>query len=200
MRRRYYSLMICFLTLLFMVGCHVEEGYTPAGEFYVKTAPSRGDTGVSYVVSAEAERMEYPATGDAVVPMTVGFGHLPGLPGYGDDIHDTFYVRYRVVEVPCPEGEEQAWEKIVTYSDSWYDAKYNSTEQKNPPSLIFARYGQFYPRYKETVEILFPADLEKGYVEVSIFIMNGEEIMSNFGFLRFDFERKDGVLILDPNT
>ena len=200
MLRRTMSVLICLMMLVSLAGCFEEEDYTPSGEFYVKTPPSRGDTGIEYVISMEAEHLEYEASGDVVVPMTVGFGHLPGQIGYGDDVQDNFYVRYQLLEDNWPDDLEPAWEKIVTYSDSWYDSKYDTTVQKNPPSLIFARYGQFYPLYKETVEILFPADLEKGYVEVSIFIMNGEEIMSNFGFLRFDFERKDGVLILDPNT
>lgn len=199
MFRRVFLLLICLILFSSFAGCYAEDGYTPSGEFYIKTSPSRGDAGVGYVISMESEFREYDAAGDVAVPMTVGFGHLPGQVGYGDDVQDTFYVRYRVLEDNWPDDLEPAWEKTVAYSDSWYDAKYDTTEQKNPPALIFARYGQFYPLYKEKVEILFPSELEKGYVEVRIFIVNGEEIMQSFGLLEFYFERKDGKLILDPN-
>ena len=41
--------MLCF------TGCQEKNEYTPTGEFYVKTLPSRGDGGVAEVISLEAE-------------------------------------------------------------------------------------------------------------------------------------------------
>lgn len=194
-------LLICFaIIILSFASCDYSDEYDPKGEFYIKTSPANGDAGVSYVISLEADHKTYEGDGDITVPMTVGFGHLPGASGYGDDVKDTFYLEYKIIEAPWQADKEPAWEKKVKYSDSWYDTKYNSTEQKNPPSLIFARYGEFYPLYKETVEFVFPSDVEKGTFEVSIVTVIDGEIAGEFGHLSFYFERNDGVLTLDPHN
>ena len=194
------SIIICFLLIaVCLTACGERTQYTPTGEFYIKTSPSRGDGGEVNVISIEAERKTYEGDGDITVPMTVGLGHLPTMANEYDGT-DTFYVLYQVVKVPLQENEASvtAWEKRVEYSDSWYDAKYNSTEQVNRPFLIFSHYGQFYPIYKETVEIVFPADVENGTLEVeACAVLEGEEdpyIMK----LSFSFHRIDGVLTLDP--
>ena len=144
--KRIVNLCLCMLFIMrVFTSCQDAYEYTPSGEFYIKTAPSRGDTGVAEVISVEAEHKCYYGEGDIVVPMTVGFGHLPGLIEYGDDVRVSFYALYKITELPWYAEKESVWEKKVEYSDSWYDAKYDSTEQKNPPTLIFARYGEFYP-------------------------------------------------------
>ena len=196
--KRIVALCTCLMLIaLCIAGCWEENAYTPTGEFYVKTSPSRGDGGVAEVISLEAEKKTYEGDGDITVPMIVGLGHLPGHDEYGDDVQDTFYVLYKIIESPWTADKESAWEKKVEYTDSWYDAKYDSTEQKNRSFLIFPLYGEFYPLYKETVDIVFPADVEKGtfYDELYTVIEGRED--HQFAELSFYFKRENGVLILD---
>lgn len=189
------SLIICVL----MTACEERSEYTPTGEFYIKTSPSQGDGGVAEVISLEAEHKTYEGDGDIAVPMTVGLGHLPGQGGY-DDIHDTFYVMYKIIEAPWQADKEPAWEKKVEYADSWYDSKYDSTEQENHPFLFFPHYGEFYPLYKEDVEIVFPAEVEKGTLHIEIYtVIEGQEDQQ-FANMEFYFERANGVLTLNPHN
>ena len=189
--------LLLVLLSLCLTACESPEGYTPTGEFYLKTRPSQGDTGIDYVISVEAERKTYESSEAITVPMEVGLGHLPGTGGYGD-VKNTFYVQYRIIEAPWAADKEPAWEKRVEYSDSWYDSKYDSTEQKNPPVLIAPSYGEFYPLYKETVAFVFPANVERGYVQITVFVViEGQEDCSVAG-LEFYFERTDGMLVLNP--
>ena len=161
--KRIVALCTCLVLLvLCFAGCQRENAYTPTGEFYIKTSPSRGDGGVAEVISLEAEHKTYEGSGDITFTMAVGLGHLPGELGYGDDVQDTFYVLYKIIASPWQADKEPTWEMKVEYSDSWYDAKYNSTEQVNRPFLFFPHYGEFYPLYKETVDIVIPADVENG--------------------------------------
>ena len=82
------------------------------------------------------------------------------------------------------------------YKDSWYESKYDSTEQVNRPFLIFPHYGEFYPLYKENVDIVFPADVESGRLHVELYrVVEGYED-HQFAGLDFSFERVDGVLTL----
>ena len=187
--------IIAFVTAGF-TSCQNKNKYTPAGEFYLKTAPSNGDAGASDVISIEAEFKTYQGEDDITVPMLVGFGHLPNVGGYGENVQDTFYVLYQVFEYPWSVDNKPVWEKRVDYFDSWYDDKYNSTVQKNPPSLIFARYGEFYPLYKETVDFVFPKDVSRGYADVRICVVNGGEIIDGLYGFRFEFERVGNVLTL----
>ena len=196
------TIAICIslvLVMLCFAGCQEKNEYTPSGEFYVKTSPSRGDGGVAEVISLEAEHKTYEGDGDITVPMTVGLGHLPGYDEYGDDVQDTFYVLYKTIESPWTADKESAWEKKVEYEDSWRDSKYDSTEQVNRPFLIIPNYGDFYPLYKEMVDIVFPADVEKGtfYVEIYTVIEGRED--QKFAELSFYFERENGVLTLNPS-
>lgn len=190
----FYTCLI--LLVLCFAGCQEKPAYTPTGEFYVKTSPSRGDGGVAEVISLEAEHKAYEGSGDMTVPMTVGLGHLPGFDEYGDDVHDTFYVLYRIIASPWQADKEPAWEKKVEYSDSWGNPKYNSTEQVNRSFLIFPHYGQFYPLYKENVHIVFPADVEKGWLYVeAYYVIKGQEDRL-FARLDFYFERTGDLLTL----
>ena len=195
--KRIVALCVCLvLVMLCFSGCQEKNEYTPTGEFYIKTSPSRGDGGVAEVISLEAEHKTYEDDGDITVSMTVGLGHLPGQGGYGDDVQDTFYVLYKIIASPWQADKESAWEKKVEYTDSWYDSKYDSTEQVNRPFLIFPHYGEFYPLYKENVDIVFPADMESGRLHVELYrVVEGYED-HQFAGLDFSFERVDGVLTL----
>lgn len=195
--------ILCIALLLIMLcltACQNENEYTPTGEFYIKTSASRGDTGVVDVISLEADSKTYEGDGDIAVPMTVGLGHLPGVDDYGDDVRDTFCVQYQIIEAPLAADKAPVWEKKVEYTDSWDDSKYDSTEQKNRPFLIFPHYGEFYPLYKETVEFVFPEDVTKGYVQIIIFTVIEGQANSRFCDLEFYFERVGGVLTLDPRS
>lgn len=187
------------LITLFLTSCRSDPKYTPTGEFYVKTSPANGDAGVQNVISLEADHKTYEGDGDITVSMTVGLGHLPDAGGYGDDVQDTFYVLYRIIEAPWEAGKEAVWEKKVEYADSWYDSKYDSTEQKNSTILfVIPHYGEFYPLYKESVEFVFPASVEKGYLQVEVYaVIEGSDDQQCAG-LEFNFDRIDGVLRLDP--
>ena len=195
--KRIVALCTCLVLIaLCFAGCQKENAYTPTGEFYVKTSPSHGDGGVAEVISLEAAHKTYEGSGDITVSMTVGLGHLPGQGGYGDDVQDTFYVLYKIIASPWQADKEAVWEKKVEYNDSWGDPKYNSTEQVNRPLLIFPHYGQFYPLYKENVDIVFPADVEKGWLYVTVYYVIEGQVDYQFAGLDFSFERVDGVLTL----
>ena len=197
---RIVAVCVCLvLVMLCFSGCQEKNEYTPTGEFYVKTSPSRGDGGVAEVISLEAEHKTYEGTGDITVAMTVGLGHLPSNGSHSNDKQETFYVLYKIIASPWQADKESAWEKKVEYTDSWYDSKYDSTEQVNRPFLIFPHYGEFYPLYKENVDIVFPADVEKGWLYVEVYsVIEGRED-HQFAGLDFYFERVGGVLTLDAD-
>lgn len=197
MKKTCIALVLFILTLFCFSACQTSTGYQPMGEFYIKTSPSNGDAGVRNVISIEAEYKTYQSDADLMVPMTVGLGHLPDSIGYGEDANDTFYVLYRIIESPWSAEKAAVWEKKIAYTDSWYDEKYNSTEQKNPPSFLWARYGEFYPLYKENVEFFFPASVEKGYVQVWLFAVIPDREEHQFFGIQFSFTRKNGVLTLE---
>ena len=157
-----------------------------------------GDGGVSDVISLEAVRAIYEGDGDVTVPMTVGFGHLPN-PNHKLGCGDSFYVHYKVIKMSSQAGEDDVtvWEKKVDYPDCWFSAKYESTEQKNYPFLFIPHYGEFYPPYKENVEIVFPADVERGIVEVEINAVKESDTSPFIHKLSFYFFRTDGVLTLN---
>ena len=129
--------------------------------------------------------------------MTVGIGHLPGHDEYGDDVRDTFYVLYKIIESTWTADKESAWEKKMEYTDSWYDSKYDSTEQENRSFLIFPHYGEFYPLYKETVDIVFPADVEYGCLYVELYIVIEGQEDRKIAALRCYFKQENGILTLD---
>ena len=195
--KRIVALCVCLvLVALCFTGCQEKNEYTPTGEFYIKTSPSRGDGGVVEVISLEAEHKTYEGTGDITVSMTVGLGHLPSRGIHSNDNQETFYVLYKIIKLPSQANKEPVWEKKVEYSDSWYDSKYDSTEQVNRPFLFFPHYGEFYPLYKENVDIIFPADVESGRLYVELYrVVEGYED-HQFAGIDFCFERVDGVLTL----
>ena len=190
------------LVLLTMSACGLlrkpEPSYTPQGEFYVKTSPARGDAGVDYVISLEAEeKRQYTGGHNLFVSMTVGLGHLPGSSGYRPEHSDSFYVHYEVYEF-VPQGEDRlVWEYQQAYTDSWYDPKYDSTQQVNRPFLMCPHYGEFYPQYHEAVPLFFPAGVDSVYVQVSIHIVKDGEVTESFGYLTFSFRRDGDYLLLE---
>ena len=114
--KRISALTICLvLVMLCFAGCQENNEYTPIGEFYIKTSPSRGDGGVAEVISLEAEKKTYEGDGDITVPMTVGLGHLPGHDEYGDDAQDSFYVLYKIIESPWTADKESASESDLPH-------------------------------------------------------------------------------------
>lgn len=96
------------------------------------------------------------------------------------------------------DDSQLVWEKKVEYSDSFYDAKYNSTVPENRSFLFIPFYGDFYPLYKETVKIVFPEGVQSGIVRVNCYIVleNDNEQTFSEG-LEFAFTHIDGVLTLD---
>ena len=200
--KRIYVLLILtsmLLTLsLSLASCTQPPAYTPKGEFYAKTSPAKGDAGMSFVISLEADRATYEGEGDITIPMEVGLGHRPGHPGYSEE-GASFYVQYRVVEFPLKDGQAPAWEKTVEYEDEWADEKFDSTVPHDRSFLIIPLYGDFYPLYKETVEMVFPADVEKGSLQVDVYsVIPGHEHHQVEARFTIDFERVDGVLTLEP--
>ncbi|MBQ3507533.1 MAG: hypothetical protein IJA91_03185 [Clostridia bacterium] len=195
--------MLCLcltVAMLCLSSCQTQTDYVPSGDFYVKTSPSQGDGGASAVISLEATYKSYTGDGDITVPMKVGFGHVPLSYDPPADAKDTFYAVYRVIESPRQTEKEAVWEKKVEYAESWDLSKYNSTEQVDRSFLIFPHYGEFYPKYFETVDLVFPVAVEKGYVEVSLFYVSETGDEWQFCGLEFYFERMDGVLTLDPHN
>ncbi len=200
---------ICFIMLFICLsacGGGDEYNYIPKGEFYIKTPPAKGDAGVKDVIDIEAEFRSYQGEGNITVPVTIGFGHKPNSGGYGEDANDTFYILYQVFEIPLRDNPQPAWEKKAEYSDSFYDAKYNSTESKDNSFLCIPSYGEFYPLYKETVEITFPEGVQRGIVRVNVYAVlenyNGHSIIEQqiSGGLEFSFTRLDDAIKLDSEV
>ena len=185
------------LSTVFFVSCDNGYEYKPTGEFYFKTSPSSGDMGVTEVISLESEHATYQGDGDITVNFEVGLGHLDGIGGIEGD--DTFYVVYRIIEAPWSANADPAWEKRVDYNESWYSDKFLSTEQEDIPSFIFPRYGEFYPIYKENVDIVFPEDVEKGYLMIWLYcVAEYFEEDQLFFSAQLYFTHEDGILNLKP--
>lgn len=194
--------MIIFATLLSLTACQkAGYEYKPTGEFYTKTSPAHGDAGASKVISLEALYKTYEGEGDITVPFTVGFGHLS--PGVEKELSakDTFCLVYRVFDGPWTKDQVPAWEKKVEYTDYWDDSKYNATEPMNRSFLMIPLYGDFYPLYTEQVDVVFPEEVESGYLEVGLLIYNeGADKPHFYMTLEVDFQRVNGVLILEPSN
>ena len=187
-------LALSLLTFMFcLTGCNLHIGgryifdkaeYKPTGDFYVKTSPCIGDAGVIDVISVEAEHKTYKGTGDITIPFTIGFGHLPEVANIYPDKAPGFNAIYSVYDEYMWDGSiDPVWQKIVEYSDSYYSEKYNSTEPRELMALfiVIPRYGDFYPLYKETVYITFPANIQDGDVTIDV---EGAHIDLSFKFSR----------------
>ena len=195
--------LLVALTLCSCQNAFVQEYvYEPAGEFYAKTRPVRGDGGNSHVISLEAQYASYEGEGVITVTFTVGFGHLYEGKSAEKSAKQSFYVHYQVYELPMYNDETPDWEKKVEYSEYWDDPKFNTTEQVNRPFLFIPHYGHFYPLYTEQVDIVFPESVEYGMLEVTIPIFDeGEtERPRSYDTLEVYFKRVDGVLTLEPSN
>lgn len=189
----------CLMMALCISSCGQTYRYIPAGEFYVKTSPADGDAGVMEVIDLEAEKKSYYGEGDITVPVTVGFGHQPNFTAIcGEDVNDTFYVLYQVFEQTAERNPRPAWENKAEHSDNFYDAKYNSTIPVNRSFLFIPFYGEFYPLYKETAEIVFPEGVQNGTICVNCYVVleKNAEHRIDVG-LEISFTHMDGVLTLD---
>ncbi len=187
----------CIMLTICLSACEDKNKYIPEGEFYVKTSPANGDAGAGEVVDLEAKYKAYQGEGNITVPVTIGFGHLPDRVGLYGDQNDTFYILYQVFG-SLNDDPQPVWEKKVEYSDSFYDAKYNSTVAKNHSFLFIPFYGDFYPIYKEAAEIVFPEGIQSGTVRVTFYIVLENDNEQTFcEGLEFSFTRVNGVLTLN---
>ena len=192
--------LICFLVMLSMLilsSCSRSEGYTPKGEFYAKTPASNGDAGSVCVIDIEFPKKSYECEGDFHTDATVGFGHLPGA---YDGEEDGGHLRFecKIIKAPLKADKRASWEMVCDYDSSFYDEQFNSTEKKDSSFLFFPIYGDFYPIYKEKVTIIFPEEVDKGYLEIRIYSVTGESEASELSCLRVYFERDGGALTLEP--
>lgn len=194
--------LLCAVLLLFafcLHACGEKPAYVPTGEFYQKTSPSIGDGGASDVIDLEAEHLTYQGTGDITVSMTVGFGHMPVRSAHEPDPNSSFAVHISVYGFPF-EKDEPAWETTLQYDEDWDSVKFNATEpEESHPFLIFPHYGDFYPLYKENVQVTFPAELERGVLFITV--SKKQDGMDVGGAhcreLRVDFYREGDVLTLE---
>ena len=180
--------ILCFLAVfssLLLGSCFKKSGYEPSGGFYVKTSSN----GVSEVIDLELESKTFTGDGDLRIRATAGFGCLPGTPGYGEGAGDTFKVEYLIIEAPWVADKRPAWEMVTEYDVSFYDEMFFSTETSD---------GEFYPTFKEDVTLTFPAEVEKGYLEIKIFDVVPERGDCEIACLRVYFEREGDVLTLEP--
>ncbi len=194
--------LICFLVLLSVMilsSCSKAYKYTPSGEFYAKTPAASGDAGASEVIDIETEKRSYEGEGDLRVRATVGFGRLPNSTGYGEDAGDHLRVEYLIIEAPWQADKRPSWEMVTDYETSFYDEKFEATEKKDRAFLFFPIYGDFYPTFKEEVTLTFPAEVERGYLEIRLYDVLPEEDAHGIASLRVYFEREGGVLTLDPH-
>ena len=178
------------LIALLLTGCTDNNEYKPKGEFYAKTSPSRGDAGVSEVISVEIEKATYEGEDEITVPTTVGFGHLPSRT---NEEEQPFCVHCYIEDFSDTNGYELAWETRVWHEDSFYSEKYNSTEPKNGQLLFIPLYGQFYPTYTEQIDFVYPADSTEGRATVEIDMVYGDVLMSRFK-LEFKYLREGNKL------
>ena len=166
-------IIICVMLLVpaCLSACCIQvqkPAYEPTGAFYKKTSPAVGDGGASDVIDLEAEYLTYRGTGDITVPMTVGFGHMPTNSTYQPNPNNSFTVHIAVYGYPL-DREQPAWELTLDYAEDWCSKKFDSSEpEESHPFLFIPHYGDFYPLYKENVEVVFPKELEEGVLYITI--------------------------------
>lgn len=196
-RYRILSLTILLLTI-FCAACS-RPVYTPTGEIYVKTSPANGDAGVSEVAELEMERASYPADGDVTVPIRLGIGHLSKGRADGEAYA---YVTLSVWLDQQP-TEQPAEVRQLEYPD-WETEKFASTEPEGKPLWaylipIMPYYGDFYPLYRETVEVAIPADVSFGLIRAELHIVDEQGNVSFTDPLQISFERVDGALVFETH-
>ena len=190
-------LVILILFCMLMKSCFTFPGYKPEGEFYEKTSPCHGDAGVSEVISFESEKKSYEADGDITITAEIGIGHLENRTD--EYPSSTFYITYQLYNSPFKKDDlTPIWEKRVDYSDSFYSKKYETSLYDKMPFIEHAIYPEFYPTYTEKVDILIPAEVSEGYLEITIIsVHQGEETEYwPVESLIIEIERKNGMIIL----
>ena len=196
------SIIICAMLMLVLAclsACGLNApSYVPTGEFYKKTSPAIGDGGATDVIDLEAEYLTYQGTGDITVPMTLGFGHWPTNSEYEADPNASFSVHITVHGFPVKK-DQPAWELTLDYQEDWYSKKFDSTEpEESHPFLFIPHYGDFYPLYKENVEIVFPEGLESGVLYITITLVEGERTTGmHCDELCVGFYREGDILTLE---
>lgn len=196
--------LLCALLLLAafcLSACGDKPAYVPTGEFYKKTSPAIGDGGASDVIDLEAEFLTYQGTGDITVPMTVGFGHMPTRSTYEPNPNSSFSVHIAVYGFPIRK-DAPVWETTLQYDEDWNSVKFNATEpEESHPFLFIPDYGDFYPLYKENVEIVFPEEVTSGALYITVIMKESgvETGRSHNREFRVDFERNGDVLTLESD-
>ena len=182
--------IIALLLTLTLASCTPKPAYTPEGEVYVKTSPSRGDGGVVEVIDLEMEKAVYTAEGALTVPVTFGVGHRPSDIPDGDGYA---YLLLRAGYDTTPAGE---YEEIGRFDfPDWETAKYNSTEpEPDRAILIIPIYGEFYPVYRDSVNWDIPAHASSGYIEAVLYIQDDHGNLYMSRDIQIRFERVDGEL------
>ena len=194
MKMRYvfrFSLVLFLIISLF--SCN-RATFTPAGEIYAKTSPSRGDAGVGEVVDITIEEATYSAEGEITVPVQIGVGH-----SYRSAADGRLVASLKIeVWLDTETTEEPAETKSFDYPD-WGSDKYISTEPEQRPWNLFwlpVYYGQFYPLYHETFMWTIPADVTSGYLKAYICkVDTANDNTYTTEAVWIQFERVDGNVV-----
>ena len=160
--------------------------------FFAKTPLYIGDAPATNVIEIKTEKKTYTGEGDIHVMATVGYGHLPGSVGVSDNVMDQLRAECLIIESPWAADKRPSWETITEYQGAWSNEKYNSTERDNSAG------GDFSPIFSDIIELVFPKEVESGYLEIRLFDVLLDGSFSEFASLRVYFENKDGTLTLDP--
>lgn len=189
------ALALTALLLVSSLAACSKPAYTPTGEIYVKTSPARGDAGETEVLELEMERASYPADGGVTIPIRLGIGHLqqghPDGEGYA-------YVTLTVWLDKLPKDEPDEVRRLE-YPD-WETETYTATEPEGKPLWAYLipfmpYYGDFYPLYRETVEVTVPAEVGSGVIRAELHVVDEQGNESFTDPLQISFERIDGSLV-----
>ena len=192
MKKKLSRLLLLALPLsLSLASCAKQPAYTPEGEVYVKTSPSRGDGGVDEVVDITVEKAVYTAEGEITVPIKIGVGHTH-WPLQTEDGPAFGYLEVKFWIDIMPR-EEPTDTLRVDYPD-YETEKFRSTDPEERPWYNFFPYyyGEFYPLYRETVEWTIPADASYGYLTACVHSEDPYGNTSCTETVRIYFERIDG--------
>jgi len=196
-----FALLLIFVTLVGLASCTGKKnqptsqpgtGSSPEVSygFHVKTPATESGKEVTNVIEVKAEKKTYEGDGDIHVMARVGFGHLPGTVNFDKTPKDILRVECVIIKEPFAEDKRPSWENITEYEGSWSNEKYNSTEKDAK--------GEFYPTYSDEIELVFPAEVERGYLVIRLINVFEDESSSQFESLKIYFEHKDGILTLNP--
>jgi hypothetical protein len=77
---------------------------------------------------------------------------------------------------------------VTDYESSFYSETFSA--QKDG--------GEYCPNFKDEVTLTFPEEVERGYLDIQLSEVAKDGEAKSIVNLRIYFERKDGVLTLDP--